>query len=78
MYERRRYRVEEFAIPLTEGPMRADALIDTVSMVKSLCENLAIEPSDLDQLYWDIEGWPTRSDPNHLVIRFILREQVSR
>lgn len=78
MYTHRRYRIEEFAIPLTEEPMGLDALLDAASTVKDVCNHLEVDIEDLGEASWEITGWPTKADPDHLVMRIIIREPAVR
>jgi hypothetical protein len=69
MYTRRSYSVEEFAIPLSEGSMGLDVLLDTVDHVRRICADEKVDPEDLGEAHWKVEEWPEPGNPEHLIIR---------
>lgn len=78
MYKRRSYYTEEFAIPIAEGRNALDVLLEPVTAIKELCEELFVPPEDLDIAHWSVESWPGPSDPEHLVIRVTTENRRQR
>jgi hypothetical protein len=72
------FTVEEFAIPINEGPNAFDALIDTIRTAQAQCYERGISIEDLRESHWEIRSWPAPSDPEHLVIQLIGEDRSLR
>ena len=68
MYSRRRYTVDEYAVPLSEDPTPLDVLLELAGEVAEFCDQYGVPTEDRKTAQWVIRGWPGDSDPEHLVI----------
>lgn len=62
----------EIATEIHGDRMHLDVLLATATELRELLEShLDINVEDLDAAHWEIKGWPTDSDPEHLVITLL-------